>query len=200
MASRSFRLCRSRSSLVSATTPTCPNSRFWDWRGIGDGASTFPDGRAGALSMRKKSGCSWPSAIPSMVLVARLPELHVVQQWPLPSYGAHGMDINHRANLLYVACDGGSLVEVDAQSGEVRREWPLAGVPDANLLQSEKWTGARGHRRSGTDSSLSIPRTGTQHAVHHHGSRREKRRRLSSRIRLYVFSPLHKGILDLRGA
>ncbi|MFX9332980.1 hypothetical protein ABTN94_19370, partial [Acinetobacter baumannii] len=66
---------------------------------------------------------------PSMVFVANLPDLGAIQHWPLPSDGAHGMDINQAGNLLYVACDGGSLVEVDVQSGHVRREWPLAGVP-----------------------------------------------------------------------
>src|SRR6266436_8876449 len=71
---------------------------------------------------------------PSMVLVARLPELNAVQHWSLPSGGAHGMDINHGADLLYVACDGGLLVEVDVQSGLLRHEWPLAGVPDATFF------------------------------------------------------------------
>ena len=32
-----------------------------------------------------------------MVLVARLPELNDVQHWTLPSDGAHGIDIDHRA-------------------------------------------------------------------------------------------------------
>jgi hypothetical protein len=30
------------------------------------------------------------------------------------------MDINHAANLLYIACDDGALVEVDARSGKTR--------------------------------------------------------------------------------
>jgi hypothetical protein len=71
---------------------------------------------------------------PSMVLVARLPELNAVRHWLLPSGGAHGMDIDHGSDFLYLACDGGSLVEVDAQSGVIRRKWPLAGVPDATFF------------------------------------------------------------------
>src|SRR3984893_17010693 len=78
---------------------------------------------------------------PSMVLVAQLPELNAVQHWPLPSGGAHGMDINHHANLLYVACDGGLLVEVDARSGEVRRDWPLPGGPDATFFNPKSGLG-----------------------------------------------------------
>jgi hypothetical protein len=65
---------------------------------------------------------------PSMVLAARLPDLSKVQHWPLPSGGAHGMDIDHAVDRLYVACDDGALVEVDAQSGRSLRQWPLAAV------------------------------------------------------------------------
>jgi DNA-binding beta-propeller fold protein YncE len=78
---------------------------------------------------------------PSMVLVAQLPELNAVKHWSLPSGGAHGMDINHGSDLLYVACDGGLLVEVDTRSGEMRREWPLAGVPDATFFNRKaEWS------------------------------------------------------------
>ena len=44
------------------------------------------------------------------------------------------MDIDHAANLLYVACDDRALVEVDAQSGKTLRQWPLAGGPDATFF------------------------------------------------------------------
>ena len=74
---------------------------------------------------------------PTMVLVARLPDLSAVERWPLPSGGAHGMDINHAAGLLYVACDDGALVEVDTRSGKTQREWPLAGGPDATFFNPE---------------------------------------------------------------
>ncbi|MDP9278031.1 MAG: hypothetical protein M3P00_01285 [Gemmatimonadota bacterium] len=54
---------------------------------------------------------------PSMVLVARLPELNEVEHWKLPSGGAHGLDIDHQRGHLYIACDDGALVEVDIGSG-----------------------------------------------------------------------------------
>ena len=63
---------------------------------------------------------------PSMVLVAGLPDLDDVQQWPLPSDGAHGLDIDQQQQRLYAACDDRALVEVDARTGRVRGEWPLA--------------------------------------------------------------------------
>ena len=71
---------------------------------------------------------------PSMVLTARLPKLDMVQYWMLPSGGAHGLDIDRQNNLIYLACDGGFLVEMDALTGKVRRKWPLSGVPDATFF------------------------------------------------------------------
>ena len=44
------------------------------------------------------------------------------------------MDIDQGSSLLHAACDEGSLVEVDAQSGKIRQEWPLAGGPDATFF------------------------------------------------------------------
>jgi hypothetical protein len=71
---------------------------------------------------------------PSMVWVARLPELGAVEHWALPAEGAHGIDIDHANGRLYVACDGGALVELGSGSGEVRRSWALAGGPDATFV------------------------------------------------------------------
>jgi hypothetical protein len=71
-----------------------------------------------------------------MVLVARLPDLSDVHHWPLPAERAHGIDIDHRAGLLYVACDSAALVEVDAANGAARCEWPLEGAPDATFFNS----------------------------------------------------------------
>jgi DNA-binding beta-propeller fold protein YncE len=134
---------------------------------------------------------------PSMVLVAQLPELNVVQHWSLPSGGAHGMDINHGANLLYVACDGGLLVEVDVQSGEVRREWPLAGAPDATFFNPRSGLVHVAIENPGLVQTVD-PLTGasTQFIT----AVGAKTTALVEPDRLYVFSPLHKGILDLRGA
>ena len=71
---------------------------------------------------------------PSMVLVARLPELSDVEHWALPSGGAHGLDVDHRRGRLYVACDDGALVELDTSSGTVTNQWPIAGVPDVTFF------------------------------------------------------------------
>jgi DNA-binding beta-propeller fold protein YncE len=134
---------------------------------------------------------------PSMVLVARLPELRGIEHWPLPSIGAHGMDIDHRSGLLYVACDGGSLVEVDARSGEMRRQWPLPGGPDATFFNPKSGLVHVAIGDPGLIQSVD-PRTGisTQFVT----ARGATTTALIEPDRLYVFSPSHKGILDLRGA
>jgi DNA-binding beta-propeller fold protein YncE len=134
---------------------------------------------------------------PSMVLVARLPELNAVQHWPLPSNGAHGMDIDHGAELLYVACDGGSLVEVNARSGEVRREWPLAAAPDATFFNPKSGLVHVAIEDPGLIQTVD-PRTGT--SAQFITAKGAKTTALIEPDRLYVFSALHKGILDLRGA
>ena len=134
---------------------------------------------------------------PSMVLVARLPELNAVQHWLLPSGGAHGMDIDHSAGLLYVACDGGLLVEVDAQSGEMRREWPLAGVPDATFFNPKSGLVHVAIGDPGLIQSVDPLAGSSMKLITAAGA---KTTALIEPDRLYVFSPLHNGILDLRGA
>ncbi|HKO71315.1 MAG TPA: hypothetical protein VJV58_10315 [Bradyrhizobium sp.] len=71
---------------------------------------------------------------PSMILVARLPDLTDIIHWHLPSGGAHGLDIDHARGRLYAACDDGTLVETDSGSGEVTNVWPIAGPPDVTFF------------------------------------------------------------------
>lgn len=134
---------------------------------------------------------------PSMVLVANLPELNAVQHWQLPCGGAHGMDIDHASGLLYVPCDGGSLVEVDTQSGEMRRQWPLAGGPDATFFNPRSGLVHVAIGDPGLTQSVD-PLTGTHGKIATaHGVTTTA---LIEPDRLYVFSPAHGGILDLKGA
>jgi DNA-binding beta-propeller fold protein YncE len=134
---------------------------------------------------------------PSMVLAARLPDLSEVDEWALPSGGAHGMDIDHAANALYVACDDGALVRVDARTGAVSGQWPLAGGPDATFFNP-----ASGHVHVAiADPGLVEtidPRTGAIASIS--TARRAKTTALVAPDRLYVLSPAHGGILELSGA
>lgn len=74
---------------------------------------------------------------PSVVLVARLPDLAPIAQWPLPSAGAHGIDIDAAGSRLFVACDGGALVALSADTGAVTALWSLPGGPDATFYNPE---------------------------------------------------------------
>jgi DNA-binding beta-propeller fold protein YncE len=131
---------------------------------------------------------------PSMLLVAQLPELNRVEHWPLPSGGAHGLDIDHQNGLLYVACDGGSLVAVDAMIGEVRREWPLAGAPDATFFNPTSGLVHVAIADPGLVQSID-PHTGNSTRLD--TSLGAKTTALVPPDRLYVFSPSHGGVLVL---
>jgi DNA-binding beta-propeller fold protein YncE len=48
----------------------------------------------------------------------------------IPSTGPHGLDLDAEARRLYCACDGGHLMEIDADDGTIVRQATLAGVPD----------------------------------------------------------------------
>jgi len=134
---------------------------------------------------------------PSLVLVARLPDLTAVTHWTLPSGGAHGLDIDHSRGRLYAACDDGELVEIDSTSGEVTNVWPIAGAPDVTFFNPA--TG-RVHVAIGEPGLVETinPRTGvrtqTMTAAGAHTTA------LIVPDRLYVISPAHGGILVLEDA
>jgi hypothetical protein len=131
---------------------------------------------------------------PSMVLVARLPDLDEVLHWMLPSTGAHGIDIDHRADRLYVACDGGDLVELDATAGEVRGKWPLAGVPDATFFNP---TSGLVHVAIGEPGLIQSINPRTDASTQLRTAAGAKTTALVPPDSLYVFSPYHHGILVL---
>lgn len=131
---------------------------------------------------------------PSMILVVDLPDLRSLAQWPLPSGGAHGLDIDHARQRLYAACDAGDLVEVDSHSGKVTNVWPIAGPPDVTFFNPATGnvhvaigepgvvetinpvTGARKQTVTGADAHTTV---------------------LVPPDRLYVISPAHGGVLVL---
>jgi DNA-binding beta-propeller fold protein YncE len=131
---------------------------------------------------------------PSMVLVARLPELTEALHWPLSSAGAHGLDIDHERGFLYAACDGGALVEIDAASGAVKSEWPLDGSPDATFFNPSSGLVHVAIPEPGPVQTVD-PRSGMiTRTVTAPGAQTTA---LVPPDRLYVFSPHHRGVLDL---
>jgi DNA-binding beta-propeller fold protein YncE len=49
---------------------------------------------------------------------------------PMPAAGPHGLDLDVERRRLFCACDGGVVVEVDADTGTILGTEPIAGVPD----------------------------------------------------------------------
>jgi hypothetical protein len=134
---------------------------------------------------------------PSMVLVARLPDLGAVTHWKVPSSGAHGLDIDHSRGRLYVACDDSTLVEMSSVSGEVTNVWPIAGPPDVTFFNPASGLVHVAIGEPGLVESID-PRTG-------HGTRTvtgagAHTTALVAPDRLYIISPAHGGVLDLKGA
>jgi len=131
---------------------------------------------------------------PSMVFVARLPDLSGVQHWLLPVRGAHGLDIDHRRGRLYVACDDATLVEVETGSGAVSNQWAIAGAPDVTFFNPS--TG-RVHVAIGEPGVVQTidPRSGTSEQTTTGAGAHTTA--LATPDQLYVFSPAHRGALAL---
>jgi DNA-binding beta-propeller fold protein YncE len=131
---------------------------------------------------------------PSMVLVADLPRLQNLQHWKLPSAGAHGLDIAHTAKRLYVACDAGGLIEMDAVTGGVLNEWQLVCAPDATFFNLASGLVHVAIGDPGLVQTID-PHTGT--STQFMTGRGAKTTALVAPDHLYVFSPSHRGALVL---
>ncbi|WBL81069.1 hypothetical protein I3J27_11830 [Bradyrhizobium xenonodulans] len=129
---------------------------------------------------------------PSMILTARLPDLTAVVHWPLPSGGAHGLDIDHAGHRLYAACDDGDLVEVDSTSGKVTNVWPIAGPPDVTFFNPA--TG-RVHVAIGEPGVIDTINPQTGDCVRTPTGAGAHTSAIVVPDRLYVISPAHGGLL-----
>jgi streptogramin lyase len=134
---------------------------------------------------------------PSMVLVARLPDLGDLRHWKLPSGGAHGLDIDHRRQRLYAACDDGALVELDSNDGRVTNMWPIAGTPDVTFFNPATGLvhvaiGDPGVVDTINPQTGQLDRTVTARGAHTTA--------IVVPDHLYVISPQHGGVLVLADA
>jgi DNA-binding beta-propeller fold protein YncE len=64
-----------------------------------------------------------------VVVDARRPDC-IARMLPIPSAGPHGMDLDLSIHRLFCACDSGTLVTLDARSGQILSQRPLSGAPD----------------------------------------------------------------------
>src|SRR5450631_2638448 len=131
---------------------------------------------------------------PSMVLVARLPDLGLVAHWTIPSSGAHGLDIDLSRGRLYVACDDATLVEMSSTSGEVTNVWPIGGPPDVTFFNAATGLVHVAIGEPGLVESVD-PRTG--HSTRTLTGAGAHTTAIVVPDRLYVISPEHGGLLAL---
>src|SRR4051812_40252091 len=131
---------------------------------------------------------------PSMVLVARLPDLSAVTHWKIPSSGAHGLDIDHSRERLYVACDDSTLVEMSSISGEVTNIWPIGGPPDVTFFNPATGLVHVAIGEPGLVDTID-PRNG--HATPTVTGAGAHTTALAVPDQLYVISPAHGGVLVL---
>jgi DNA-binding beta-propeller fold protein YncE len=134
---------------------------------------------------------------PSMVLVARLPDLKEVEHWKLSPGGAHGLDIDHQRGRLYVACDDAVLAEVDTNSGETSNEWPLAGAPDVTFFNPASGVVHVAIGKPGLVQSIDRRSGASVQTITGAGAHTTA---LVAPDRLYVFSPAHGGALAFADA
>jgi DNA-binding beta-propeller fold protein YncE len=78
------------------------------------------------------AGCFYLNiAAPAQILViSAAPPFDVLRSMPIPVFGPHGLDLDQRRGLLHCACDGGTVVSLEAASGRVVSQVPIAGAPD----------------------------------------------------------------------
>src|SRR5207248_214635 len=72
---------------------------------------------------------------PAEIAVIDCDRTEIERTMLVPSAGPHGLWLD--GGRLFCAADGGSLVVLDRDSGEVIEQLPLPGVPDVVMLDSE---------------------------------------------------------------
>lgn len=73
---------------------------------------------------------------PHIVVVSAGDPLRIARAATMPQAGPHGLDIDVTRRRLFCACDAATLLEVDADGGQVLASESIAGVPDVVLFNA----------------------------------------------------------------
>jgi DNA-binding beta-propeller fold protein YncE len=68
---------------------------------------------------------------PACVAVLEAASCSLQAQWPIPSVGPHGMDLDPANQRGYVACDGEQVAQIDLADGAITGQVAIVGAPDA---------------------------------------------------------------------
>lgn len=75
---------------------------------------------------------------PPLIVVVGAGDAVIRRAVQVPGVGPHGLDIEVERRRLFCACDGGVLLEIDADTGSVLARAPLSGVPDVVFLNARR--------------------------------------------------------------
>ncbi len=103
-------------------------------------ASTPLPGRPRWTVYAPGAGCFYLNIAmpPQILVVGAAPRFEVLRSIPIPAAGPHGLDIDERRGLLHCACDAGAVVTVEADSGRVVSQVPIAGSPDVAFFNPRR--------------------------------------------------------------
>ena len=97
-------------------------------------------GRTRWVVFDPESGCFYVNiADPPQIAVSEATKPSVVARTlSVPATGPHGLDLDAATSRLFCACDGKTLVVLDARAGAVLAQAELAGVPDVIFFNRER--------------------------------------------------------------
>jgi DNA-binding beta-propeller fold protein YncE len=75
---------------------------------------------------------------PQIAIVDSANPTAVARTFAVPAAGPHGLDLDPTTHRLFCACDGGTLVVLDARAGGVLAQGALAGVPDVIFFNQKR--------------------------------------------------------------
>ena len=73
-----------------------------------------------------------------IVAVSAAQPTQIARTLAIPVAGPHGLDLDAAGQRLFCACDGGSLVTVDTQTGAVLGQEGISGVPDVIFFNASR--------------------------------------------------------------
>jgi DNA-binding beta-propeller fold protein YncE len=78
-------------------------------------------------------------ADPALIVVVEADHpTEIARTIPIPVAGPHGLDVDSATGRLFCACDGGKLVTVDVQSGNIIKLVDISGVPDVIFFNANR--------------------------------------------------------------
>jgi DNA-binding beta-propeller fold protein YncE len=73
---------------------------------------------------------------PQIVVIEAQYPTQIARVYDVPAAGPHGLDLDGAQGRLFCACDAGTLVCLEARSGQVLEERALSGAPDVIFLNA----------------------------------------------------------------